>query len=354
MEPFKNDFYSTSMQGSSEVFALGDLLLEEGETLRSCKLAYRTFGTLNPARDNMILLTTWFSGTAKVMQDVYVGTNHAINPEKYFVVIVDQIGDGLSSSPHNTASPQNMAHFPQIRIADDVNAQHLLVTKHFGVEQLALVMGGSMGGQQAYEWAVRYPSMVKRAAAIAATAQNTFHDFMFTETLVEALCSDPAWKNGWYENSTDVRDGLSRMAKIFAVMGWSTEFYEKKHWQTILGMSSERDFINGVMRAYFAPMDPNNLLCKAWKWQRGDVARNAGGDLKLALSRIKAKVFTMPISHDMIFPVRDCESEQKLIPNSELRVIHSIQGHMGLNGFEPEFMAQVDKHLNELLAVSPP
>jgi homoserine O-acetyltransferase/O-succinyltransferase len=116
-------------------------------------------------------------------------------------------------------------------------------------------------------------------------------------------------------------------------------------------MSSERDFINGVMRAYFGPMDANNLLCKAWKWQRGDVARHTGGDLKAALGRIKAKVFTMPISHDMFFPPRDCEAEQRLIPGGELRVLTSIEGHMALNGFDPDFVAQVDRNLNDLLSL---
>lgn len=327
-------------------------MLEEGETLRDCKLAYRIHGELNAARDNVILVTTWFSGTGKVMEDVYVGVGHALDPSKYFIVIVDQIGSGLSSSPHNTPAPQNMANFPKIRIGDDVEAQHRLLKQKFGITELKLVFGGSMGGQQVYEWAVRYPEMVKRAGVIAATARNTFHDFMFTETLIEAVTSDPAWKGGWYEQSEKVKDGLSRMAKIFAIMGWSTEFYEKQRWKTLLGMSSERDFINGVMRAYFAPMDANDLLCKAWKWQRGDVTRHTGGDLAKALSRITAKVFIMPISHDMFFPTRDCEAEQKLIPNSQLRIINAIEGHMALNGFDPEYMAQVDMNLHELLATN--
>lgn len=348
-----NDFYSPAHQGTYSLRDIGDLVLEEGETLRSCKLAYRTHGELNAARDNAILVTTWFSGTGKVMEDVYVGAGHALDPSKYFIVIVDQIGSGLSSSPHNTPSAQSMGYFPKVRIGDDVNAQHRLLKDEFGISELAMVFGGSMGGQQVYEWAVRYPDMVKRAAVIAATACNSFHDFMFTETLIDAVTSDPNWKGGWYERSADVRDGLSRMAAIFAVMGWSTEFYEKKRWQSLLGMSSERDFINGVMRAYFAPMDANNLLCKAWKWQRGDVSRHTGGDLAKALGRIQAKCYVMPISHDMFFPPRDCEAECRQIPNAELRVIEAVEGHMALNGFDPTYVAQVDKHLRELLALAP-
>ena len=235
-----NDFYSPTNQGTYTLRDIGDLVLEEGETLRACKLAYRTHGKLNAARDNAVLVTTWFSGTGKVMEDVYVGPGHALDPAKYFIVIVEQIGSGLSSSPHNTPGAQSMAYFPRVRIGDDVNAQKRLLKDEFGITELALVFGGSMGGQQVYEWAVRYPDMVKRAAVVAATARNTFHDFMFTETLIEAVASDPHWNGGWYERSEDVRDGLSRLAGMFAVMGWSTEFYEKKRWQSLLGMSSER------------------------------------------------------------------------------------------------------------------
>ncbi|MER2553337.1 MAG: alpha/beta fold hydrolase [Thauera sp.] len=346
----ENNFYSSALQGSYTLRDIGDLVLEEGETLRGCKLAYRTHGKLNAARDNAVLVTTWFSGTGKVMEDVYVGPDHALDPNKYFIVIVDQIGSGLSSSPHNTPGAQSMAYFPRVRIGDDVVAQQRLLEDAFGITELALVFGGSMGGQQVYEWAVRYPEKVKRAAVLAATARNTFHDFMFTETLIEAVTSDPKWNGGWYERSEDVRDGLSRMASIFAIMGWSTEFYEKKRWQSLLSMSSERDFINGVMRAYFAPMDANDLLCQAWKWQRGDVSRHTGGDLAKALARVTAKCYVMPISHDMFFPPRDCEAEHRLLARSAFRVLESVEGHMALNGFDPAYLEQVDQHLRELLA----
>jgi homoserine O-acetyltransferase/O-succinyltransferase len=350
LDVIDNNFYSSANHGIYMLRDIGDLVLEEGETLRGCKLAYRTHGTLNAARDNAVLLTTWFSGTGKVMEDVYVGPGRALDPAKYFIVIVDQIGGGLSSSPHNTPGAQTMTYFPKVRIGDDVNAQKRLLKDEFGITELALVFGGSMGGQQVYEWAVRYPDVVKRAAVIAATARNTFHDYMFTETLIEAVTSDPNWKGGWYSRSEDVRDGLSRMAGIFAVMGWSTEFYEKKRWQSLLGMYSELDFINGVMRAYFAPMDANDLLCMAWKWQRGDVSRHTSGDLAKALGRITAKCYVMPISHDMFFPPRDCKAEHDLIAQSEYRVIEAIEGHMALNGFDPAYSAQVDTHLRELLA----
>jgi homoserine O-acetyltransferase/O-succinyltransferase len=347
-----NAFYtSEESQGKYQLADVGDLVLEEnGDTLRGCKLAYRTFGKLNAAKDNAILVTTWFSGTGKVMEDIYVGPGHALDPDKYFIVIVDQIGSGTSSSPHNTPAPQTMGKFPKVRIGDDVRAQHKLLTEKFGISELALAVGGSMGGQQVYEWAVRYPDMVRRAAPIACTAKISLHQINFTQTLQEALTSDPAWNGGWYERGTDVRDGMDRMAKIVANQGWSREFYQEERWRTVLGMSSLGDFINGVMKAYFEPMDPNVLLCAVWKWQRADVSRHTAGDVAAALQRIKAKTYIMPISHDMFFPPNECEADQKLIPGAEIRVIESKEGHFALNGFEPNYMAQVDAHLKELLA----
>jgi homoserine O-acetyltransferase len=346
----ENSYYSQDQHGPYELYDIGNLELEEGGTIRACKLAYATFGRLNEAKDNAILIPTWYSGTNKIIEQVYIGKGRALDPDKYFILIVNQLGGGLSSSPHNTPPPAGMRNFPHVRISDDVRAQHQLVTKKFGLESLALVAGGSMGAQQTYEWAVRYPDMVKRAAPIAGTAKNTVHDFLFTETLVEAIISDPGFNNGFYSSSTEVREGLLRHAKMWAVMGWSTEFFQRERHKT-LGFSSLDDFIINFMYAYFSVMDPNNLLCQAWKWQRGDVSRQAGGDLRTALRRIKAKTFVIPMSSDMFFPPGDCQHEWRLIPNAEFRPIQTIDGHLALFGADPDALQQLDKHLGELLAV---
>src|SRR6202521_1670904 len=341
-----NTYFGQEHHGPGDPIDIGTLELEEGGAIGNCKLAVATHGRLNAAKDNAILVPTWYSGTSMIMEQVYIGKGRALDPDKYFIIVLTKIGNGLSTSPHTSAEP---AAFPKVRISDDVRAQHRLVTEQFGLKTLALVVGGSMGAQQTYEWAVRYPDMVKRAAPIAGTARNTIHDFLFTETLVEAITSDPGFNKGFYASSADVREGLLRHAKMWAVMGWSTEFFQQNRHKA-LGFSSMDDFIINFMNGYFCVMDPNALLCMAWKWQRGDVSRHTGGDLRAALGRIRARTFVMPMSTDIFFPPADCQAEWRLIPDAEFRPIQTLDGHLALFGVDPNAISQLDKHLSELLA----
>ncbi len=350
----QNDFYTPEVQGPYELHDLGDFALEEGGTIPGLQLAYATYGQLSPAKDNAILIPTWFSGTHQTWEQVYIGGGRALDPERWFIVVVNQIGNGLSTSPHNSDGPIAMSKFPKVRIGDDVRAQRQLLADRFGIERLALVVGGSMGAQQTYEWAVRYPEMVLRAAPIAGTAQITPHDVLFTQTLMDTLTDDPGFQGGEYTSHEQVARGLRRHADVWSLLGLSTEFWKTEFWRGIMvgetGFSTRQEFVDGFMRGVFSFMDPNDLLAMAWKWQRGDVARHTDGDLAAALGRITAKTYVMPIDEDMFFPPRDCAAEQALVPNSELRVLPSIAGHFGLFGFEPTYLAEVDRNLSELLA----
>lgn len=357
--PLENAFYTAEMQGPYELHSLGRFELEEGGVIPDLRLAVATYGELNEARDNAILVPTWFSGTHATWWQVYIGEGRALDPSRWFIVVVNQIGNGLSTSPHTADGPNAeiaMSRFPKVRIGDDVRAQEQLLREVFGIERLALVVGGSMGAQQTWEWAVRYPDKVLRAAPIAGTAQNTPHDFLFTRTLMDAITSDPGWNGGEYASHEDVSAGLARHADVWAVMGLTTDFWKTGFWRGIdpvvegLGWDTFEEFQQNFTRLLFGLMDPDALLSMGWKWQRGDVARHTDGDLAAALGRVTAKTFVMPIDSDMFFPPRDCAAEQRLTPNSELRVLPSIAGHFGLFGFEQEYLDAVDAHLCELLA----
>lgn len=136
----ENAFYTQENHGPFHLYELGDFSLEEGGVIPECKLAYATHGQLNAEKTNAILVPTWFSGTSKDYES-YIGEGRALDPNLYFIIVVNQLGNGLSSSPHNSPAPIGMSNFPHVRIGDDVRAQYQFITEHFGLTELALVVG---------------------------------------------------------------------------------------------------------------------------------------------------------------------------------------------------------------------
>ena len=344
-----NEFYSHAVHGDFESFPLGDFALEGGGNLRNCHIAYTTMGKLNEKKDNVILFPHMYSGSSMHMKAFYVASGLAVDPDKYFIILPNMIGAGLSTSPHNSSMPFNGSAFPNTTIGDDVEAQHRLLTEKFGITSIELVLGWSMGAQQTYEWAVRYPDMVKRIAPIAGTAKCTPHAWLFTKVASDAIKSDPHWNNGFYTDANAVHAGLRRHAQIFAMMGVCTEFYKRNAWRDA-GCTSLCDFLTGFWENWFVPMDPNNLLTMLSKWQRGDVGLVTGGDLKKALGRITAKTCVIAFEEDMFVPVKDCRADQEMISNSELKVIPSLWGHFAMLGIVPEEKKQINDALKKLLA----
>jgi len=343
-----NEFYTEANHGPFQYFELGDFALEMGGVIPHCRLAYTTLGKLNAKGDNAVLFPHMFSGTSKHMQ-MYAEPGLALDPATWFVIFPNMLGNGVSSSPHNSPAPIAMADFPRLTIGDDVRAQHRLVTEHLGVETLQLVTGWSMGAQQTFEWAVRYPKMVKRAAPIGGTARGTPHNYLLVDNAMRMIQSDPAWAGGNYREPHAVAAGLRLLARFFAMIGLSKEFYAEEAWRSI-GIASFDDFMTGFWEAWFAPMDPNALLSLLWKWQHADVARHTGGNLAAALGRIEAVVFNLPFEKDLMFTVDECAAEHALTPRSELRPIPTLWGHFGMLGVAPEDKAFIDRQLRELLA----
>ena len=346
-----NDFYSQEQQGPYADFILGDFELERGGVIPNCRLAYATIGTLNDKRDNAVLFPHMFSGTSKHMQ-MFAEEGLALDPSRYFVIFPNMLGNGVSSSPHNSPAPVSMSDFPLVMIGDDVRAQHRLVTEHFGIERLELVLGWSMGAQQTFEWAVRFPEMVKRAAPIAGTARGTPHNYLLVDNAMRMIRSDPAWSGGDYGSAHAVKEGLNLLARFFAQIGLSKSFYADEMWRGI-GFDTFDAFMSGFWEAWFAPMDPNALLCLLQKWQYADVSRHTDGDLGKALGRIEALVWNLPFEQDMMFTVDECRAEHELTPRSEFKPIPTAWGHFGMLGVDPADKAFINDAIQGLLAVEP-
>ena len=333
-----------------EIYDLGDVVLQKGATLRGCKLAFKTFGTLNPAKDNVIVYPTWYSGQ-HYDNEWLVGEGRALDPKKYFIIIPNMLGNGLSSSPSNTPEPYNGPRFPHVTPYDNVRAQHRLVTEKFGIKHIRLVTGWSMGALQTFHWGALYPDMMDLIAPFCGSAKCSRHNFVFLEGVKAALTADAAWKEGWYTDKP--ARGLRAAARVYAGWGFSQDFYRAKLDIEALGYSSLEDFLVAFWEGFFLPKDANNLLTMLSTWQNGDISNNPlyGGDYKKALSSIKAKAIVMPASTDLYFPPEDSAFEVENMPNAELRVVETYWGHFaGGPGTSPDDIKTLDAALKELLA----
>ncbi|WP_447771270.1 alpha/beta fold hydrolase [Variovorax boronicumulans] len=331
-----------------EIFDLGDVALQRGATLRGAKLAYKTYGNLNADKSNVIVYPTWYSGQ-HYDNEWLIGPGMALDPEKYFIIVPNMLGNGLSSSPSNTPEPYNLSRFPDITLYDNVTLQHRLVTEKFGIERIALVVGWSMGAQQTNQWGCLYPDMVKRIAPFCGSAKTAPHNIVFLEGVKAALQADAAWNGGWY--TTPPSKGLRAVGRVYAGWGLSQPFYMQELWRE-LGFSSLEDFLVGYWEGFFLQKDANNLLAMLWSWQHGDISDNPvfKGDIKKALGAIQARALVMPAERDLYFPVADNEWEVSHMPNAECRPIPGVWGHFAGGGSSPVDTRFIDDALKELLA----
>ncbi len=331
------------------VFELGDVDVQSGLRIRNARLCYQTYGELNPRKDNAIVFPTFF-GSQHPANEPMIGPRMALDPGKYFIIVPNLFGNGLSSSPSNTPPPYDRARFPGMTYYDNIMCQHRLVTEQYGIERIALVCGFSMGAQQTFHWGALFPDMVERIAPWCGSARTSPHNFVFLEGVKAALRSDDAWNGGWYDRQP--AKGLRAMGRVYAGWAPSQAFYRERVYLK-MGFSSLEDYLVTAWEGRYLQLDANDILAMVHTWQNGDIGDNPlyEGDFVKALGSIKAKALVMPSRTDQYFPPEDNEIEVGHMPSAELRVIPSIWGHLaGGPGRNPEDTQFIDSNLKELLA----
>jgi homoserine O-acetyltransferase len=314
-------------------------------------LAYKTYGQLNANKDNVVVFPTFFGGR-HTQNEGMIGEGRALDPGKYFIIVPNLFGNGVSSSPSNANPPYNRARFPGVSLYDNVACQHRLVTEVFGINNIALVTGWSMGAQQTYQWGALYPEMVERIVAVCGSAKTSRHNFVFLEGVKAAITADSDWAGGSYEKPP--LTGLRAMGRVYAGWAVSQAFYREEVYLD-LGYESLEDYLVNFWEARRTSADANDLLLMIWTWQNADISDNHlyGGHFSKALGAIKAKAIVMPGRTDLYFPPEDNEAEVAQMSNAELRPIESIWGHLaGGPGFNPPDSKFVDDALKEILASS--
>lgn len=274
----------------------GDFKLQSGDVIHGFRLAYRTLGTLNAAKSNAILWPTWLDGTTQELLQ-YTASNASKSPSiivdsgKYFVVLVDAIGNGVTTSPSNSATQPGMK-FPKFTIRDMVEAEHRLATEVLHLQHLRAVMGISMGGMQTFTWALAYPDFMDLAIPMFGSPQSTAYDKLVWTAQIEAMELDPAWNNG---NPTGPLTRGFAVSEEIGEMNLTSPAYRVAHTPT-------KDF-----DAYIADLKKKAKIDGGMAWnqirQREaimalDIPRDLGVTLGAAAKRMHAKLLIIVSPQD--------------------------------------------------------
>jgi len=303
---------------------LGDLPLFAGGTLRDARLAWRSHGTLSPARDNVILYPTSYSAQAAELEWL-IGPDGILDPARWFIVQPEMFGNGVSSSPSNTAG------YPALVTAwDNVHAQRWLLAEAFGVTRLACVYGWSMGAQQAYHYAAAFPAEVEAIIVVCGSARTAVHNQVFLRGLLAVLEAAPEHLGGG-RFSAEPAAALRAFARIYAGWALSQDFYRAGHH--LAAAPDLEAFLVQQWEARWLIRAAANLHAQAKCWDAGDISANPlhGGDLPAALAAIEARVLLLPGATDLYFRVADNEAEMPHLRHAELCPIPSINGHRAGN-----------------------
>jgi homoserine O-acetyltransferase len=273
------------VNGQQQYAELGTCKLASGAEIASCRLGYRTWGTLNAERSNAVLIPTWFAGTSSNIRD-WVGADKLVDPEKYFVIAVDALGNGVSSSPSNSAS-QHGPKFPPFTIRDTVDAEYRLVTEPLHLAHIRAVVGISMGGLQTFEWMVDYPAFMDLAIPIIGSPRPTSYDLLVYRNTEYALKNDPAWQGGRYTEAPP----LGLVQALIQLNSSTPAEFARNHSPEKFAAEYAGYFTKGIL-----PFDANDFLSQLEAIIGQDVGH--GGSQEEAARRVKARVLVVAAAQD--------------------------------------------------------
>lgn len=317
-----------------EFFHGGDFQTESGEIIPDLRICYETWGEMDRFRSNVVLLCHGSTGDRRAMTYL-IGPGRPLDPGGYFVIAMDAIGAGLSSSPASTGLRRK---FPRCNIRDMVRAQCLALTHNLGLSYLPCVAGLSMGGYMAIEWAVTYPAFIRRAVCLVSAARCSPHSRAIHEGLRTAVMADPAWNSGDYEENPITGLEAAATANFAWRHGdeWYLQYTDEALFQTHLEATRQR----------YRALDANGFIHMTYACDAHDVSVPFDGDLAAALSRCRMPVLVMPCASDLLIPPVHARLMHQLLPRSTYVEIPSYAGHTA-SSVEVEFIGH---HLGQFLS----
>lgn len=324
---------AVSSTAQEQQFAsLGDFKLASGEVLRDCRIGYRTFGTLNAAKSNVILFPAWAGGNTGQMLST-IGPGTGLDISKDFVIAVDPLSNGISSSPSNSRLQPHM-QFPKFTVRDMVETQHALLTKVLHINHLKAVMGISMGGMQTFQWLVSYPEFMDKAIPIVGSPRLAPYDLLHWQTQIDAIVNDAAWHNGDYaENPARVAE-----AEFGSLLLTTPEHFNQHTTRKQVPEMLEK------AKKENSGSDANNKIRQVQAMMSIDVSEKFGGSLEAAAATVKAKVLVISATQDhVVTPVPAFEFGGLL--HARIVRLEGDCGHIAPNCEGPKVAAAVQGFL---------
>lgn len=323
---------------------LGDLALESGATIRDFSQSYVTHGAPNADRSNAILVCSALTGTHHRL-DFLIGEGKALDTSRHFIVATDPIGNGMSSSPSNSLAQPGM-RFPRFCVRDMVHAQHRLLTEHLGITQLQAVVGASLGGMQAIQWATSHPDFMDAMVAMTAMAKTPPWGALVVEAARACLMADPAWTGEGFDGVPD-RGWRAYAGLINALVMHTPEAMAEQAppgdvhawFEAIVDQTRAQGF------------DATDYLYQSWAYQAHDVGTTpgCGSDTDRALATIKARSLIVAPPIDLFNPVAGAHAAAAAIPGARLVEIPSQQGHAAATNLKAADAAFLDRAIGEFL-----
>lgn len=304
-----------ALEEEQQFAALGDFKLNSGETIQDCRIGYRTFGKLNAEKSNAVLITTWAGGTTEQLKSSIV-PGGLIDPTKYFVIAIDALGNGVSSSPSNSKRQPRMK-FPHFTLRDTVNTQHEVLTKVLKINHLHAIMGVSMGGMQTFQWLVSYPNFAEKAIPIVGSPQLAPYDLVHWQTQIDAIMNDAAWNGGDY-----TKNPARSIEYGFGVILLTTpeNFNRKTTRQKALEEIAKAKSETGGF-------DANDKIRQTQAMMALDVTEKFGGSWERTAAAIKAKVFVIHARYDYTVTPQPALDFAKSL-NAKTLVLENDCGHL--------------------------
>jgi homoserine O-acetyltransferase len=331
-------------------FVADNFHTESGVVLPQAVVVYGTYGHLDAARDNAVLLPSHYMANHHGYEWL-IGPGRALDTAKLYLVATELFGNGHSSSPSNTPEPYHGPRFPVTTIRDNVEIVHRLLRDSLKITHLRAIIGFSMGAQQAFQWAVSYPDFADRIVATSGTAKTYGHGVVRLEGQLAALTADATFNGGDY--TAPPKKGLEAFGMVWAGWLYSQEWWRRELWKANAPAGTTLEKYMENFRTNFIPgADANDLILQVHTWERHDVGQTPGfnGDVERALKSIKVPFLYMPSETDLYFPVGDARYESQFMSTVSLVPIPSLWGHPAGAGASPEDRTFLNETIAKFLA----